>query len=202
VTISHQLGYTTPATTSGTATVHSLGIGVQDDQTEQIDFWHDDRGQDLISSFNGGGNHTDLSAWLATQFANLYGANAGSHNLTGQTNAQVAAFFESLWTEHHDNPDVQVLATALNIYATTASLGGAQGQASGCRVTAEGLGASDSNVRSAGAAFGVADGTTLEVYQLVQWANDRAVGGVLYGGDAHLCDLAEDVFEHLDREGA
>jgi hypothetical protein len=47
----------------------------------------------------------------------------------------------------------------------------------------------------------VADGTTLAVYQLMQRANDRAVGGVLYAGDAHLRDLAEDVFEHLGRIG-
>jgi hypothetical protein len=176
--------------------------GVQDDQAATIGFWHSDRGQALVASFNGGASATALSSWLASNFTNLYGSSAGSHNLTGQTNAQVAGFFQGLWTQHHEEPDVQVLATALNVYATTASLGGAQGLTYGFRVTAEGLGTSSFNVHQDGAAFGVAKGTTLNVYELLKAVNQRAVAGVLYNGDAHLRDLAEDLFERLNRADA
>ena len=116
-----------------------------------------------------------------------------------KTNAQVGRFFQSLFNEYHDDPDVQVLATALNVYAMTASLGGAQGQSYGFTITAEGLGASSFNVRADGAASGVANDTILNVYELLKAANDRAVGGVLYAGDADLRGLAEDLFERLNR---
>jgi hypothetical protein len=172
--------------------------GIREDQTAGIDFWHGSQGQTLLASFNGGSTHTELSSWLVATFPNLYGAGAGSHNLTGKSNAQVAAFFQTLWTEQHDNPDVQMLAAALNVYASTASLGGAQGSAGGFQATAEGLGASSFDVGNDGAAFGVANGTTLNVYQLLRAVNQQAVGGVLWNSDAHLRDLAEDLFEHLN----
>jgi len=57
-----------------------------------------------------------------------------------------------------------VLATALNVYATTRSLGGTIGQAFGFTETATGLGADSFNVGGNGAAFGVADDTALNVY--------------------------------------
>jgi hypothetical protein len=75
----------------------------------------------------------------------------------------VAAFFQTLWNQQHDEPDVEVLATALNVYATTASLGGAQGAAYGFHVTVQGLGARSVNVFDAGPAFGVANGTVLRL---------------------------------------
>jgi hypothetical protein len=111
----------------------------------------------------------------------------------------VAAYFQSLRAQHHYEPNVQVLATALNVYVTTASLGGAQGLTYGFRVTAEGLGASSFNVHQDGAAFGVANGTTLNVYELLKAVDQRAVNGVLYNGDVTLRDLAEDLFDRLNR---
>jgi probable HAF family extracellular repeat protein len=175
--------------------------GVQDGQTEEARFWQGGDGQALIRSFNGGPGAMALSSWLATNFGNLYGAGAGAHNLTGQTNAQVAAFVQGLFAEHHDNPEVQVLATALNVYATTESLGGDQARAYGFLVTAEGLGASSFNVGHAGAAFEVADGTSLSVYQLLHALNRQAINGVLYNGDRKLEDLAENLFEQVNRTG-
>ncbi|HKI32219.1 MAG TPA: hypothetical protein VKA46_10150 [Gemmataceae bacterium] len=117
------------------------------------------------------------------------------------TNAQVAAYFQGVWAMHHDQPDVQVLAAARNVYATTASLGGAQGAAYGFSVTAAGLGANSFDVRHAGAAFGVANGTTLNVSQLLRAVNQRAVNGVLYNGDANLRDLCENLFGLLNETG-
>jgi hypothetical protein len=175
--------------------------GVLDEHTATIDFWHGGRGQALLASFNGAASATALSSWLAANFTNLYGTSASSHNLTGQTNAQVATFFQGLFAQGHDNLDVQVLATALNVYATTTSLGGAQGLTYGFHVTAEGLGASSFNVRQAGAAFDVVNGTTLNVFQLLKAVNRNAVNGLLYHGDARLRELAEDLFERLNRAG-
>src|SRR5262249_38891081 len=100
------------------------GTPVQQGQSAGIGFWANKKGQALINSFNGGSPATALSAWLATTFSNMYGSNAGANNLTGQTNAQVAAFYQSLFNNSATKLDAEVLATALNVYATTSSLGG------------------------------------------------------------------------------
>jgi hypothetical protein len=198
VTISHKLGYTTSVTATGTASVTNLGLGVQEGQTGDIGFWHNSNGQALIKSFNGGSTSTALSAWLAATFPNLYGASAGGHNLTAKTNAQVAAFFLSLFNLQGPRADAQVLAVALNVYATTTSLGGTAGQAYGFTVSTTGLGARSFNVGCDGAAFGVANHTTLNVYQLLRAVNKKTVNGVLYNGDATLQAQAADLFDTLN----
>src|SRR5262249_44796339 len=78
VTISHKLGYTTSPTTSGTATVSSLGLAVQRGLTGMIGFWSNSSGQALISKFNGSSTSTALANWLAATFPNLYRASAGA----------------------------------------------------------------------------------------------------------------------------
>jgi probable HAF family extracellular repeat protein len=198
VQISHNLGYTTTATTSGTATVTSLGV--QPGQAGGIGFWHNN-GQALITSFNGGSNSTALSAWLAATFPNLYGAGAGANNLTGKTNAQVAAFYLSQFALSGPKVEAQVLAVALNVYATTSSLGGSAGVAYGFTVSATGLGARSFNVGADGAAFDVANNTTRNVYQLLKAVNKKAVAGVLYNGDALLRQQAADLFDALNSAG-
>ena len=42
----------------------------------------------------------------------------------------------------------------------------------------------------------------LNVYQLLKAVNQGAVNGVLYNGDAHLHDLAEDPFDCLNQLGS
>jgi hypothetical protein len=131
----------------------------------------------------------------------LYGANAGSHNLTGMSNAQVATFYQSIY-----NPltllDAEVLATALNVYATTLSLGGSAAQAYGFTVDAKGLGACCCNVGSNAAAFGVASSSMLDVYQLLRAANNAAVNGVLWSNQAPLRVPALAVFLALNEMGS
>src|SRR5207237_1012284 len=156
---------------------------VGEDQVEGIGFWHNRNGQALISGFNGGATATALGNWLAATFANLYGAGAGVNDLTGKTNAQVAAFYLTLFDAHGPKLDAQVLATALNLYATTLSLGGTSARAYGFQVDAYGLGAASYNVGDSGAAFGVANRATLNVYQILKAANRQARNGVLYGGE-------------------
>jgi hypothetical protein len=202
VQISHILGNTTTATVLATATVVTLGQSVQSGLTGNIGFWHSKTGQALINSFNGGSTATALSGWLAGAFPNLYGANAGNNDLAGQFNSQVVAFFKSQAALPGSNVEAQVLATALNAYATTLSLGGTIGQAYGFNVSADGLGADSFNVGADSAAFGVAKKTTLNVYELLKAVDRQAVLGVLYNGDPTLQKLANHLFHLLNDTGS
>ena len=91
---------------------------------------------------------------------------------------------------------------ALNVYATTSSLGGSAGAAYGFTVSATGLGARLYNVGTDGAAFGVANNTTLNVYELLLAVNKKAVNGVLDGGDTTLQAQAADLFNSLNQSGS
>jgi hypothetical protein len=192
---------TTTAKFTDIATVTSLGQSVGKGLAVGIGFWHNQNGQALLNSFNGGATATALSAWLAATFPNLYGASAGANNLTGKTNAQVAAFYLSQFNLSGPKVQAQVLATALNVYATTQGLGGTAGVAYGFSVSATGLGARSYNVGSDGAAFGVANNTTCNVYELLLAVNKQAVNGVLYNGNATLQAQAADLFNNLNGAG-
>jgi hypothetical protein len=198
-------------TAVSTATVASLGLPVQKGLTAETGFWAGKKGQALIDEFNGGPNATVLARWLATTFPNLYGANAGAHNLlnfnntggviTAATNAQVAAFYLSLLHEKGPKLDAAVLDTALDVYATTLSLGGTVARQFGFTVNAYGLGAYSFNVGHNGAAFGVPNDTTLDVYQILKAADKQAKKGVLYNGNKILQGKAERVFAGIDHAG-
>jgi hypothetical protein len=56
-------------------------------------------------------------------------------------------------------------------------------------------------VGSDGAAFGVANHTALNVYQLLVAVNKKAAGGVLYGGDATLQAQCAGLFNALNQAG-
>jgi 6-phosphogluconolactonase (cycloisomerase 2 family) len=190
------------ATAHTPATVAALGAAVGKGQSASIGFWHGSRGQALINSFNGGAGATALSAWLAATFPNLYGASAGSRNLTGKSNAQVAAFFQALYSLPGGALlDTQVLATALNVYASTLSLGGTAAAAYGFQVSALGLGASSFNVGNSGAVFGLYNNLSYNVYVLLREINARAVDGLLWGGYGFLRGLATAVFDGINRAG-
>jgi hypothetical protein len=192
---------TTTAKLTDTATVTSLGQGVVQGLAGGIGFWQNSNGQTLLKNFNGGATATALSAWLATTFPNLYGASAGVNNLSGKTNAQVAAFYLSQFNLSAPKVQAQVLAVALNVYATTQGLGGTAGVAYGFSVSASGLGARSCNVGSDGSAFGVANNTTCNVYQLLLAVNKQAVKGVLYNGNATLQSQAAALFNALNEAG-
>jgi uncharacterized repeat protein (TIGR01451 family) len=187
---------------SGTAAVIGLGLRIQPGLTGGIGFWHNKRGQALITSFNGGGSAVALADWLAATFPNLYGAGAGAHNLAGMTNAQVAAFYESLFSTGGLKLDAQALALALDVYATTLPLGGTAATAYGFQVTAYGLGAYSYNVGPSGPAFGVANNTVLNVYQILQAVNRKAVNGVLFNGNLVSDVLALLVFDDIAEAGS
>jgi uncharacterized delta-60 repeat protein len=185
-----------------TANVANLGQSVQSGLADGIGFWHNANGQALINNFNGGGSSTALANWLAASFPNLYGVGTGANNLNGLTNAQVVGYFETLFVQHGPKLGAQVLAMALDIYATTRSLGGTAGSAYGFRVTDYGLGAYSFNIGSAGAAFDVANNTVLNVYQILRGVDRRAVNGLYYNGDLMLDQLALGVFDGIASAGS
>jgi hypothetical protein len=193
---------TQSATANDTAKVASLNQGVTTGMTGGIGFWHNANGQALIDSFNGGPSATALGSWLAASFPNLYGAGAGGNCLAGKSNAQVAAYYQTLFALGGPKAQAQVLATALNVYATTSSLGGTAGVAYGFAVSATGLGARSYGVGQDGAAFGVANGSTLTVYGLLAAVNRQAVNGVLYGGNAALQGECADLLGALNQAGS
>jgi hypothetical protein len=195
VQITHNLGDTTPATAFTTASVVDLGQFVPPGLPGTIGFWHSPDGQALIDTFNGDPTSTALSTWLAATLPNLYGPGLAGYDLTGLTNAQVAAFYQSQFALPGPKVEAQVLAAALNVYATTLSLGGTAAQAYGFPVSAAGLGAYSFIVGKHGAAFGVADDTTLNVYELLE-----AVNGLAYAdfGDPTLRKEVHDVFAALN----
>jgi hypothetical protein len=84
-----------------------------------------------------------------------------ANSLAGQTNAEVAAFYTSLYkrTASIDGPpklDAQVLATAIAVYVTNQTLAGTTAAAYGFQVTTGGLGAATFDVgESNRAAFGL-----------------------------------------------
>jgi hypothetical protein len=207
VQISHNQNYTASATVTDNATVTRLNQPVVPGLTGGIGFWNNKNGQMLINSFNnsvsGGSMSTMLANWLAMTFPNLYGASAGSkNNLTNDTNAQVAAYFQGLFKLGGNQVQAQVLAVALDVYATTFSLGGSAGTAYGFKVSALGLGADSFNVGSNGAAFGVANNHALNVYELLLAANKKSGNGLLYNGDSTLQSEAAALFNALNMAGS
>jgi hypothetical protein len=166
---------------------------IQPGQTAGIGFWNNKHGQALILAFNGGTGH-QLGDWLAATLVNLYGANS-ANNLAGKSNSYIAALFQQDFLQKGQKLDAQVLATALSVYATNATLDDTQVAAQyGFTVSGDGVGTATVNVGSNGDAFGVANGTTMTVIDLLLAADAQAVSGVLYNGNATLRNKANNVF--------
>jgi hypothetical protein len=182
-----------PATTG---TVHK-------GQTAGIGFWNNKNGQDLIRALNGGLNSTQLANWLAATLPHTFGIYAGSNNLTGKSNADVAALFQQDFLQKGVKLDAQVLATALSVYATNATLDSTGLAATyGFTVGGDGVGTAMVNVGSDGDAFGVANNTTMTVMGLLLATDAQAVNGILYSGNATLRKHANDVFSALNEGGS
>lgn len=176
--------------------------------TATIGFWHNQNGQKVIDSFNGGSTATMLGNWLATNFPNLFGA-ANPYtgkSLAGLTNADVAAVYSSLWSPSGvtKNTYVQALAVALGCYASSTSLGANSTTAGyGFKDSPGGTCADTFNVGSNGAAFGVPNGTTLTVSQVMAIANAHfnPTTGLFYGGDQALASDLNNVLDGINSSG-
>lgn len=176
------------------------GIALHRGQTATIGFWQNKNGQALLKSLNGGPNATALGNWLAASFPNLYGATAGANNLTGKTNAQVAAYYITLFKVSGQKLSAQVLATAFAVYATDSDLAGTAARAYGFEVTTGGTGESRFNVGCNGEAFGVANRTVLTIREILDATNRLSANGVIYV-NSRLRTPANDVYDCINNTG-
>lgn len=171
-------------------------------QTAGIGFWNNRNGQALIRSLNGGPSSTQLGAWLAATFPNLFGTRSGSNNLAGRSNSDIAAFFQGRFVLKGEKLDAQVLATALAVYITNATLNDTgAGSDLGFIVESRGVGTASFDVGTNGAAFGVADGSVLTVMDLLLAVDERALDGVLYVGEPLKRKKANAVFGAINQVG-
>ena len=116
-----------------------------------------------------------------SNFNNLFGADAGSaNNLAGKTNAQVAAYYQSLYSNAAKKPEADALALALTVYVTNSNLAGTTATSYGFAVSSTGLGAATANVGANGAAFGINNNTVMTIAELLSRANARARKGTLW----------------------
>jgi len=178
--------------------------GIQTGETAGIGFWQNKNGQNLIKSLNSGPTSTALGNWLSTNFPNMYGM------LAGKTNAQVASHYKHLFALNGKSApsgppklDAQVLATALAVYVTNHSLAGDTAAAYGFRVTAFGVGAATISVGTSGAAFGLADHSTVSVFELLFATDSMTVNGILYSHSnatlmKSLRDMANEVYSLIN----
>jgi hypothetical protein len=132
----------------------------------------------------------------------MFGTLSGSDDLAGESNANVASFFQSRFVQKDQKLDAQVLATALAVYVTNATLNPTRvGTQYGFTVGGDGVGTATVNVGSNGAAFGVADSTVMTVLDVLLAADAQAVNGVLYGGDTTKRNKANSVFSAINQAG-
>src|SRR5207249_1633808 len=143
---------------------------------------------------------TQLGDWLGTTLPNLYGA--GANKLKGKTNVQVAAYFQSLFVMQGPKVEAEVLATALAVYVTNATLDNTNiGSQYGFQVTSTGLATATWNVGANGDAFGVANNSNQTILDLLLGANAQAVNGKLYNGNSARRTMAINVFDAINQAG-
>ena len=103
---------------------------------------------------------------------------------------------------HGQKLDAQVLATALSVYATNATLDSTGVAAKyGFTVSGDGVGTAAVNVGTNGDAFGVANNSTLTVMELLLATDDQAINGLLYNGNTTKRNEANAVFSALNQAG-
>src|SRR5205085_2420904 len=141
----------------------------------------------------------------------------GDASLDGVTNAGVATYYKGLFARTSQTApggppkvDCQVMATALAVYVTNQALSGTTATAYSFQVSATGVGTRTFNVGSNGAAFGVANNTSVSVMDLLLAVNARSHNGLLYdqNGDGQISSaeasnrtMANDVFSAINEPG-
>ncbi|MBS0263260.1 MAG: hypothetical protein JSS02_15055 [Planctomycetes bacterium] len=185
------------------------GAAIVKGDTATIGFWQNNNGQALINSLNGGPNSTALATWLAASFPNLYGSGCGSHSViksngSPMKNSEVAALYlgNGFFGASGQKVDAQVFSVALATYVTNSSLaGGTMASNYGFNVSTKGIGSHTYNVGTNGAAFGVANNTSVTLLQLLSYANSQSQNGSLYNGNSTNLNLANTVFSGINTKG-
>jgi protocatechuate 3,4-dioxygenase beta subunit len=154
-------------------------------------FWSTSTGQTLIKALNGSASATNLAQWLVTTMPNLYGSGTGNHALVTSggayyTNTQVA---QSIASGYFTGNDLTTLSVALSAYVTSVDLAGSQAATKaaqdGFHTSADGSGFDSYSVGTNGAAFGVTNGTSLSVIQLLVYLNGLTTPGLSVSGGAN-----------------
>jgi hypothetical protein len=172
VTVKDSAGHSGTVNCSVTVAPPSTGTTLGSGDTATIGFWHNKNGQALINSLNGGPTSTALATWLATNFPYLYGPKS-SNDLTGKTNADVAALFQTFFNVKGSKTQAQILGGALASYATSTLLSGGNPPAGqyGFNISLGGTGSKTYNVGNNGTAIGLTNNQSYTVLQLLQQAN-------------------------------
>lgn len=191
-----------------------LGQTLASGDTASIGFWQNKHGQALIAE---GG--VALATWLSTNFDNVFG-NAFTDGF-GDDGAEVATYYKNELFKQKSTKsagpakvDAQFMATALATFFTSSNLAGSVAAGFGFNVTDTGIGTSIINVGNSGAAFGVADGTSMTIMQLLLATNsltdqpDNMTGaanvydlngdGVINAYEAWLRSLANQVYSQIN----
>jgi hypothetical protein len=159
--------------------VFITGSPVGTGDTATIGFWNNKNGQYLISIANGGGNSTAMANWLATQLPYLCGASAGTSNLTGKKNSDVAALFIAYFKGGATKTNAQIMAAAIAVFITSTNLSGTDANMVAQRAkfrfnsSTGGTGVKTWNVGSYGTAIGLVNNQSYTVLQLLAQASLR-----------------------------
>jgi hypothetical protein len=97
--------------------------------------------------------------------------------------------------------EAQVFSVALATYVTDSDLAGTYASRYGFEVTSAGTGSATFNIGASGTAFGVANDTVMTVLEILRATNARSTGGVLYNGVQSLKNLANSVYDGINRTG-
>ncbi|MGB0596113.1 MAG: hypothetical protein ACPGLY_05455 [Rubripirellula sp.] len=204
--------------------------------TATIGFWQNKNGQALIHQLNGTPDSTLLGEYLTGTFPNLYGGDVLDRN--GDTtvdNREVAESFKLLFKRNRNQSpagppklDAQVMGVALATYVTRETMVSvdyvtqadspslvAAVESYGFNVTTGGVGSTSVNVGDAGEALGYANGSDVQIIDLLLATNARSVDGLLFDdldgdgqGDGEIDDteelyrtLANDLFSAINQNG-
>jgi hypothetical protein len=136
-----------------------------------IGFWHNQNGQALILSMNGGSSSTALGNWLASNFPYLYGTKS-SNNLTDQPNTAVASLFLTYFNVTGQKTLAQIMSGALAVYVTNTTLAGGNYAAPyGFNTSGASMNGHTYNVGTYGSSIGLVNNTSYSVLYLLQQAN-------------------------------
>jgi hypothetical protein len=145
---------------------------VDSGDTATIGFWHNNNGQALLKSLNGGSTATALGNWAASKFPALFGTYS-PYPLAGKSNAYIANLFLTYFNMTGQKTNAQILAGVFAVYVTDTDLAGTVAAQYGFDTTSTGTGAKTYNVGTNGSAVGLVNRQSYTVMALLQQVNAK-----------------------------
>ena len=177
-----------------------VGQQITSGDTASIGFWQNKHGQKLI---NEGG--TGLANWLTENFGNVFG-DTFDHETVANFYKQQLFKKKAAKSSGPAKVDAHFMATALATYFTSSNLAGSVAANYGFNISDTGIGTNVVNVGNQGAAFGVANGTTMTLMQALLATNSMTDVPDSRSGAASIYDQngdgVIDANERLLREAA